>query len=149
MVNKKNIQLPKELSSWWFQPHWKILVKLDHVSKKGMKIKHIWNHQPAMFCWNPEVALFLPLESVPILAPPTSVSQLLVVQRKQPGLVLIVHVDPNGSDPSTGFWWWVFSPNIALASWWLNQPIWKILVKLDHFPKFWGEKKNIWNHHLE
>ncbi len=21
------------------------------------------------------------------------------------------------------------------ASWWLNQPIWKILVKLDHFPK--------------
>ena len=34
------------------------------------------------------------------------------------------------------------------ASWWLNQPIWKIcssLVKLDHFPKY--KNKNIWNHH--
>ena len=29
------------------------------------------------------------------------------------------------------------------------QPIWKILVKLDHFLK-WGEnQKNIWNHHLQ
>ena len=24
-------------------------------------------------------------------------------------------------------------------SWWLNQPFWKILVKLDHFPNFRGE----------
>ena len=36
------------------------------------------------------------------------------------------------------------------TSWWLNQPIWTILVKLDHFPKDQGEnKQNIWNHHLE
>ena len=36
------------------------------------------------------------------------------------------------------------------TSWWLNQPIWTILVKLDHFPKDRGEnKQNIWNHHLE
>ena len=27
------------------------------------------------------------------------------------------------------------------------QPSWNIFVKLDHFPKFRGEKKN-WNHHL-
>ena len=26
------------------------------------------------------------------------------------------------------------------------QPIWKILVKLDHFPK-WMKIKNVWNHH--
>ena len=30
-------------------------------------------------------------------------------------------------------------------SWWLNQPIWKIWVKLDHLPKCRGEKeKNMW-----
>ena len=32
------------------------------------------------------------------------------------------------------------------SGWWF-QPIWKILVKLDHFPGR-GENKNIWNHHL-
>ena len=31
--------------------------------------------------------------------------------------------------------------HISEASWWLNQPIWRIccLVKLDHFPNFGGE----------
>ena len=28
-----------------------------------------------------------------------------------------------------------------LSSWWLNQPIWKILVNLDHFPKDRGENE--------
>ena len=28
-----------------------------------------------------------------------------------------------------------------MASWWLNQPIWKILVKVEHFPKFRDEHK--------
>ena len=32
------------------------------------------------------------------------------------------------------------------SGWWF-QPIWKILVQLDHFPKVWGEHKNVWNHH--
>ena len=27
------------------------------------------------------------------------------------------------------------------SSWWLNQPLWKILVKMDIFPNFRGEKK--------
>ena len=31
-------------SGWWFQPTWKILVKLDHLPQKGVKIKNIWNH---------------------------------------------------------------------------------------------------------
>ena len=29
----------------------------------------------------------------------------------------------------------------TLTSWWLNQPIWKILVKLEIFPNFRGENK--------
>ena len=29
---------------------------------------------------------------------------------------------------------------LSFTSWWLNQPIWKIWVKLDHFPKDRGEK---------
>ena len=33
-------------TSWWFQPIWKIFVKLDHFPQVGVKIKNIWNHQP-------------------------------------------------------------------------------------------------------
>ena len=38
-------------------------------------------------------------------------------------------------------------PNKSSSSWWLNQPIWKIWVKLDIFSNFWGElflENNIW-----
>ena len=28
-----------------------------------------------------------------------------------------------------------------LITWWLNQPIWKAFVNLDHFPRVRGEKK--------
>ena len=35
------------------------------------------------------------------------------------------------------------------TSWWLNQPILRICVKLDHFPRVPGENKKDWNHHLE
>ena len=40
--------------SWWFQPTWKILVKLDHFPRK---MKNIWNHHLVSnmnlvyFCW--------------------------------------------------------------------------------------------------
>ncbi len=34
---------------------------------------------------------------------------------------------------------------MTFSSWWLNQPLWKILVKLDHLPKDRGENfKNLW-----
>ena len=40
----------------------------------------------------------------------------------------------------------------TISGWWLNQPIWKIFVKLEIFPK-WGWKlkkmKPPWNHHLD
>ncbi len=35
------------------------------------------------------------------------------------------------------------------SSWWLNQPIWKILYKMDYFPKDRGKHKKQWNHHLD
>ena len=31
-------------SGWWFQPIWKIWVKLDHFPRCGVKIKNVWNH---------------------------------------------------------------------------------------------------------
>ncbi len=31
-------------SSWWFQPIWKILVKMGIFPQIGVKIKNIWNH---------------------------------------------------------------------------------------------------------
>ena len=35
---------------------------------------------------------------------------------------------------------------INFTSWWLNQPLWKILVKMGIFPKIGVKIKNIWNH---
>ena len=35
-------------SSWWFQPFWKILVKIGSFHQVGVKIKHIWNHHPVL-----------------------------------------------------------------------------------------------------
>ena len=41
------------------------------------------------------------------------------------------------------------NPRNLITTWWLNQPILKnMLVKNDCFPKFRGEKQNIWNNHL-
>ena len=52
-----------------------------------------------------------------------------------------------GPEPQRFFSWqkqtWIIS-----TRWWLNQPFWKIWVKLDHFPRLgWKLKKNE-NHHL-
>ena len=38
---------PPSLSSWWFQPIWKMLVKLGIFPKLGSKINSIWNHHLA------------------------------------------------------------------------------------------------------
>ena len=41
-----------------------------------------------------------------------------------------------------------YSPNIYWYTSWEFEPIWKILVKWDHFPKFRGENKKIfWKNH--
>ena len=45
---KKAIPEMKRLSSWWFQPIWKILVKMGIFPIIGVKIKHIWNHHPVI-----------------------------------------------------------------------------------------------------
>ena len=40
-------KLPKHyrwFTSWWFQPLWKISVKIGSFPQVGVKIKHIWNH---------------------------------------------------------------------------------------------------------
>ena len=40
--NVKNAK--KYVTSWWFQPIWKLSVKLDHFLQVGVKIKNLWNH---------------------------------------------------------------------------------------------------------
>ena len=45
---KKNTS---QLSSWWFQPILKSISQVGSFPQKGMKIKTIWNHHPAL-CWN-------------------------------------------------------------------------------------------------
>jgi len=34
------------ITGWWFQPLWKILVKMGNLPQIGVKIKNIWNHHP-------------------------------------------------------------------------------------------------------
>ena len=43
---------------------------------------------------------------------------------------------------------WEGEHHNVFSSWWLNQPIWKILVKLDHFPKDRGENTKYLNFEL-
>ena len=31
--SRKNREAPRGVTSWWFQPSWKILVKMDHLSR--------------------------------------------------------------------------------------------------------------------
>ena len=40
-------------SGWWFQPLWKILVKIGIFPKIGVKIKNDWNHHPAISWFTP------------------------------------------------------------------------------------------------
>ena len=39
-------QIYHTTSRWWFQPIWKILVKMGIFPQVGVKIKNPWNHQP-------------------------------------------------------------------------------------------------------
>ena len=45
---KKKILLTpwRTFSSWWFQPLWKILVKMGFFPKWRVKITNIWSHHP-------------------------------------------------------------------------------------------------------
>ena len=40
----------KQKPGWWFQPLWKILVKIGSFPQVGVKIKNIWNHHPETDC---------------------------------------------------------------------------------------------------
>ena len=44
---KNTKQNPNLVGSFNLQPIWKILVNLDHLPQRGMKIKNVWNHQVA------------------------------------------------------------------------------------------------------
>ena len=45
----KSFLKPNVFPSWWFQPLWKIWVKLDHFPNEGWKWKMFQNHQLATF----------------------------------------------------------------------------------------------------
>ena len=52
-------QEPEFEASWWFQPIWKILVKMGNLPQIGVNIKNIWNHHlgrhftaPPSFGWS-------------------------------------------------------------------------------------------------
>ena len=53
IIWKKNrFHRQRGFTSWWFQPIWKILVKIGNLPQTGVKIKHICCHQlvNALFC---------------------------------------------------------------------------------------------------
>ena len=47
-LRSKSDIVNKKMSSWWFQPSWKILVKLDHFRKYGGKLNN--NLKPPPRC---------------------------------------------------------------------------------------------------
>ena len=64
--------------------------------------------------------------------------------QKPPGrpvsVSVLVSLERNGSSHDILF-------RKKWTSWWLNQPIWKIWVKLGIFPKIGMKIETIWNHH--
>ena len=51
MINYEfdNWCVQKNISSWWFQPLWKILISQNrNLPQIGVTIKNTWNHQPDM-----------------------------------------------------------------------------------------------------
>ena len=46
--NKTHLFEKLKFSSWWFQPIWKILVKIGIFPNQGWKLKNIWNHHPVL-----------------------------------------------------------------------------------------------------
>ena len=56
-------------------------------------------------------------------------------------MFLAEHSDGASSQDFDGYVTWL------ITGWWLNQPSWKILVKLDHLPQIGMKIKDIWNHH--
>ena len=61
MVNswtKRSIQdIKNRITSWWFQPIWKILFKLDHFRQVGVKIKKCLKPPPRLL-WEPTIFIF-------------------------------------------------------------------------------------------
>ena len=49
---------PWKSTRWWFQPIWKILVKLDHSHQVGVKIKNLWNHHLDLNGLEHEISFF-------------------------------------------------------------------------------------------
>ena len=47
------------ITSWCFQPSWKILVNLDAFLILGVKIKNLWNHHPVFSPTTNQVIVFL------------------------------------------------------------------------------------------
>lgn len=78
------------ITTWWFQPVWKIIVKWHHFPKLGVKNKNIWNHLEikitfsffilkkkymALFSFMlppPPVPLGIKYQSLPTQHPPTT-----------------------------------------------------------------------------
>ena len=47
-LSKKRSNSPTSSSGWWFQPIWKIWVKMGSFPQgSGVKIKTVWNHHPS------------------------------------------------------------------------------------------------------
>ena len=47
---KKDAWLWQSSASWWFQPIWKIVVKIGSSPQVGVNIKKVWNHHPDQVC---------------------------------------------------------------------------------------------------
>ena len=99
-------------------------------NKKSRKIHMVIFHPPPFLCSNVFPCEFLQGENCPwVLGPKACINAAMSAIRTW-GLIA------DRGSPS-GYPGGVFSlgNREALSSWWLNQPIWKILVKMDHFPK--------------
>ena len=56
--------LKYKISSWWFQPSWKIISQLGSFPQVGMKIQNIWNHHLDILIMQCHAVRFLPMKPI-------------------------------------------------------------------------------------
>ena len=97
-----------------------------------MKYHHHVTHHPINLVLNPKLSHWQPVTRLVRIMDSTLVAMInaeAASRMRKPWHILAI---------------WRWTPQkMILSNWWF-QPPWKILVRLDHHPNYWGKKRKLW-----
>ena len=95
------------LSSWWFQPIWKILYSQNgNLPQIGVKTKNIWNHHPVLYrkSISKSQTSSIPTKNLPVPKPLKSEIRLLNPMKLRPRYL---HWEPGKQHPAGAWTIWI------------------------------------------